>query len=143
MSNTLKIESCMGGKHQIGDFGLCAICGHDISPKGIGLVENHEWALAEIERLQKRNSELHRRCQQAESAVSKFKREWDKHGGPRGGSFGRALLACYSEDLARRLAICHADAHYISVEWLRENGHQELAKVVENIRKHSSPNDRA
>ncbi len=59
--------------------------------------------VAEIERLRKRNSELQRRCQQAEAAVIKFKREWDKHGGPRGGSFGRALLACYCEDLERKL----------------------------------------
>lgn len=59
--------------------------------------------VAEVERLRKRNSELQRRCQQAESAVAKFKCEWDKHGGPRGGSFGRALLACYCADLERKL----------------------------------------
>lgn len=47
----------------------------------------------EIANLRKRNSDLHRRCQQAESAVAKFVKQWDAHGGPKGGSFGRALLA--------------------------------------------------
>lgn len=57
----------------------------------------------EVSRLRKRNSELQRRCQLAESAVVKFKRDWDKHGGPRGGSFGRALLASYADMLERKL----------------------------------------
>jgi uncharacterized protein involved in exopolysaccharide biosynthesis len=48
---------------------------------------------AERDRLRQRNTELHRRCQKAESAVAQFKRQWDEYGGPRGGSFGRALLA--------------------------------------------------
>ena len=47
-----------------------------------------------LESLRKRNTELHRRCQQAEAAVAEFKRQWDRHGGPTGGNFGRALLAC-------------------------------------------------
>lgn len=62
---------------------------------------------SEIDRLRKRNSELQRRCQQAESAVMQFKADWDKSGGPRGGSFGRALLACYCqklEDALREIA---------------------------------------
>lgn len=53
--------------------------------------------------LRKQNSALQRRCQQAESAVRKVKAEWEKHGGPKGGSFGRALLACYCADLERKL----------------------------------------
>lgn len=47
----------------------------------------------DVQQLLARNAELHRRCQQAESAVAAVKKEWDKHGGPKGGSFGRALLA--------------------------------------------------
>lgn len=42
--------------------------------------------------------------------------------------------------LREKLAIIWADSNYIRVEWLRENGHEEAAKAIENIRKHSSPN---
>ena len=42
--------------------------------------------------------------------------------------------------LREKLAVIWADANYIRVEWLRENGHEEAAKAIENIRKHSSPN---
>lgn len=52
-------------------------------------------ATPEIDALRKRCSDLHRRCQQAEAAVEKFRKDWQNHGGPRGGSFGRALLACH------------------------------------------------
>lgn len=47
----------------------------------------------EIARLRMRVSIYHRRAQKAEAACLQFKKEWDKHGGPRGGSFGRAVLA--------------------------------------------------
>lgn len=63
------------------------------SPAGFAAVTGSAPA-EKIARLRKQNTELHRRCQQAEAAVAEMKREWDKHGGPRGGSFGRALLAC-------------------------------------------------
>lgn len=42
--------------------------------------------------------------------------------------------------LREKLAIIWADSNYIRVEWLRENGHEEAAKAIENIRKHSAPN---
>lgn len=58
----------------------------------------------ELERARKRNSELQRRCQQAESACVQFKKDWDKHGGPRGGSFGRALLSAAYSKLEEELA---------------------------------------
>lgn len=41
--------------------------------------------------------------------------------------------------LREKLAIIWADSNYIRVEWLRENGHEEAAKAIENIRKHSAP----
>lgn len=56
----------------------------------------------EIAALKARNTELHRRCQQAEAAVASFKKQWDQHGGPCGGSFGRALLASYCVKLEAR-----------------------------------------
>jgi len=65
---------------------------------------------AERDRLRQRNTELHRRCQKAESAVAQFKRQWDEHGGPRGGSFGRALLA--SECARMREIIQEARAEF-------------------------------
>lgn len=56
--------------------------------------EKFERLAGRIHRLQRRNSDLQRRCQQAEAAVKKFVEQWNAAGGPKGGSFGRALLAC-------------------------------------------------
>lgn len=58
---------------------------------------------AEVERLKDQNSKYHRRAQQAESAVLKFKKQWEKHGGPRGGSFGRSLLSSHCTILQSKL----------------------------------------
>jgi len=57
------------------------------------IVMNTEQLEAELTRLRNKCTELHRRCQKAEAAVLKFKRQWDANGGPCGGNFGRALLA--------------------------------------------------
>jgi hypothetical protein len=47
---------------------------------------------------------LHRKLQQAEGAIAEFKKQWDDHGGPKGGSFGRALLAAECARLERENA---------------------------------------
>lgn len=49
--------------------------------------------LDEILRLRRKASEYHRRAQQAEAAGDTFMRQWERHSGPRGGSFGRALAS--------------------------------------------------
>lgn len=53
-----------------------------------------------------------------------------------------ALAACKVKgdalcELEDSLKICFADSHAIRVEWLREQGLETVAKVVENIRRHS------
>jgi hypothetical protein len=50
-------------------------------------------ALSELAEAKETISRLNRRCQRAEGGVAQFKRQWQEAGGPRGGSFGRALLA--------------------------------------------------
>lgn len=52
------------------------------------------------------------------------------------GKVERVLLnALVNADKA--LKICYADSHFIRPEWLRENGHEGIADVINNIRKWS------
>lgn len=70
-----------------------------------------EWKNAAAMERERKINALHRRCQLAEGAVAQFKRQWDKHGGPKGGSAGRALLAA---ECARLTAVIEeiADTPY-------------------------------
>jgi hypothetical protein len=52
-----------------------------------------------------------------------------------------AEAAAEIEALENRLAICYADASCIRADWLRQHGFPGVAGAVENIRKHSSPNN--
>lgn len=77
-------------------------------------------------RLRKQNTELHRRLQQAEASVAQFKKQWDHHGGPLGGSFGRALLASECVRLERRVAelVTQRDDYAHIVLRLRQQLHE-------------------
>lgn len=89
-----------------------------------------------------KNSDLHRRCQQSESAVTEVKKDWDKHGGPRGGSFGRALLACECDRLERENQQLRADIK-LAEDALREihkhtldvGSEETAAAYLERLRK--------
>ena len=54
----------------------------------------------EMSEWKEKGKAMHRRLLKAEGAVAAMKRQWDEHGGPRGGSFGRALLAAECVRLA-------------------------------------------
>jgi hypothetical protein len=64
-----------------------------LSPRNPAAAEREAALLHEIARLKAQASKYHRRAQQAEAACDQFMRRWDAHGGPRGGSFGRALAS--------------------------------------------------
>jgi Lar family restriction alleviation protein len=63
-----------------------------------------EFAQRHVASLHAKNTALHRRAQQAEAAVAAAVKRWDSAGGPRGGTFGRALLACEVERLRAEVA---------------------------------------
>jgi hypothetical protein len=76
----------------------------DIATKSIiKLSDSHIDLEREVAALKANSSDLHRRAQQAEAAVKKTVEDWQKHGGPCGGSFGRALLACECNRLTEQL----------------------------------------
>jgi hypothetical protein len=75
----------------------CADLRHRLHQAGI----DHDILRQSVRETRAKASDLHRRCQQAEVAVAQFKKQWDKAGGPRGGSFGRSLLAVECERLTK------------------------------------------
>jgi hypothetical protein len=67
--------------------------GNDLERQLAAVLPKLHDALSELAEAKETISRLNRRCQRAEGGVAQFKRQWDEAGGPRGGSFGRALQA--------------------------------------------------
>lgn len=97
----------------------------------------------DVKQLRAKNAELHRRCQQAESAVAAVKKEWDKRGGPKGGSFGRALLACECVRLTEFVIRLGNALREQNERWgLYGNESQEALKAFEKEMENAEVSDR-
>ena len=89
---------------------------------------------AERDEARRKHAIAQRRFQQAESACMKFQREWDAAGGPRGGNFGRGLLAVYARKLEKEKEAAEADAKLAAATARSAKAQRALTEVESGIR---------